>query len=1230
MGRVAALCLSVALLHGMARAAPDEAFSLEGTPESLAAEDVVRQGEFFIVLDRPGAPDSVADGEAALRDRASGRILAVRITGDRDPLRDMSEDEVRGLRGVRVGAWSDAIAASLARLDMDRTCVTVTGGAAAGDGKALPPLPPSLRYLVVDEGYEFEDLSGLRALPALRLLAIRGATCPLSAVASLRSLRVLRAECAGHEGDPRPDWPEMRWLDLSSGSMRICAEWPTEISFLQSSPALRHVDLSWTPVADLTPLDGHPDLETIDASCSQVSRLPRGALPRLSSLDVFAAPVPAEEDRRFRAEHPRCRVTLQFLERLREETGGADRLEIRPRESGEAVFEVAGRAEVEAFIGLVEVDEASSRRFHSCFCLGTHGLRFYRGDRTLALLSYHHGQALRWCEWPGDADLTERSARAVAEWFAAHGSAGPLREWAEEEARRRLAQRRASAIRAVLPADLREAFDSAQTCEEFGRLLADRPRDPAERVLLLFRIAGCDEGTWNRCTRLDEIILTELLPAAGTDAVAAALRRLAGDGAAANGAARWLFEGGNLKNVPPEALDAALPAVAAHALAHPRARNRRRTILALGEVGTPAALGLLGPLSTAPVPLRPLPESEREEWEGTSLFRNAADELDLAVPDADLAALVLVRVARRSALDVFARLDLPDVAGRTFVRLDLGERTVHGFRLGGGDGRVELLTDDLRVESFLVSPDQREVAEHDFAALCVAFLAVRGDDREGLSWSQQKVAEAALLAHWCRQRGDGAMETRLLAFADKTLADWNEHSPGTDQTLPEWVRDRVATRLRCDALAAANDGAPRRELLAMWRRIGRVLAGHDAAEAEEMVGLYETMIAEDEAFREPAAEAFAALPPGERAKILLYRLRDVAEHQWSDPGQVSVFGMAGRPERSPENAATELVGLGFDAVPLLIEHLDDRRPTRCVGWWRHLAGDSWYLLRVGDACREVLEEVTGLVLYVRATSWGTMSSDGAASAAKLRAQEWWEMARALTPAERFTALLESPDPRERAAGARRLAALDPGAARVAVGRLLERWGVAARPELLAEVVDLLGREERPILRAGLTAGDLSTLALVARALWRAAGDDEGARLLAGRLRERDGPAPEGAEAAVASTADLLADVGGDFAVEALAGFVRDSSPVLRGEALRVAGRVADPRMLAALVAALDDRKEPDRWRGYPARWCDLAAEAIRQMLEYGPAVPRGLDEEPRDAYIEALRTWLAEVTPALD
>ncbi|MER7824167.1 hypothetical protein ABTX85_16555 [Streptomyces sp. NPDC096097] len=146
-----------------------------------------------------------------------------------------------------------------------------------------------------------------------------------------------------------------------------------------------------------------------------------------------------------------------------------------------------------------------------CMCGGDVRFEFYDGDDgdavRLAVVVLHHGAALRWDQWEGDAVLTD--GNLLLEWLDGHGMPGPLHEFeaARQQATREAARQRAWV--AAVPAGLEGAVDRILDLSWSGRTaspelleeLTDRLRltlpDPVEQVLALLAWYGSGSG---RCS----------------------------------------------------------------------------------------------------------------------------------------------------------------------------------------------------------------------------------------------------------------------------------------------------------------------------------------------------------------------------------------------------------------------------------------------------------------------------------------------------------------------------------------------------------------------------------------------------------------------------------------------------------------------------------------------------------------------------------------------------------
>ncbi len=125
-------------------------------------------------------------------------------------------------------------------------------------------------------------------------------------------------------------------------------------------------------------------------------------------------------------------------------------------------------------------------------------------------------------------------------------------------------------------------------------------------------------------------------------------------------------------------------------------------------------------------------------------------------------------------------------------------------------------------------------------------------------------------------------------------------------------------------------------------------------------------------------------PPNEKPiERLIYDLRDVNTIQCFQPSmklnvvtRTNIYtDMDGKPLpnematklKARRNAAQILVDdVGYDAIPYLIDHLDDETLTRSVHYWR----DTVYahnILTVGECCTQILDTIMALLEYLTLT-----------------------------------------------------------------------------------------------------------------------------------------------------------------------------------------------------------------------------------------------------------------------
>jgi hypothetical protein len=160
--------------------------------------------------------------------------------------------------------------------------------------------------------------------------------------------------------------------------------------------------------------------------------------------------------------------------------------------------------------------------------------------------------------------------------------------------------------------------------------------------------------------------------------------------------------------------------------------------------------------------------------------------------------------------------------------------------------------------------------------------------------------------------------------------------------------------------------------------------------AREYAALLKQMIKEDEEYAKKPRKPMKEMTTNERVADLIFNLREQNGRQWSQPGSCDIFCVVGagggRVEDSP---AHQLVDIGYDAVPQLIEALEDKRLTRSVGFHRNFYF-SHHVLRVGDCSLAVLERIAGRSFWEGKYTNAGMIKDGQEKETRKRVQVWWD------------------------------------------------------------------------------------------------------------------------------------------------------------------------------------------------------------------------------------------------
>ncbi len=356
----------------------------------------------------------------------------------------------------------------------------------------------------------------------------------------------------------------------------------------------------------------------------------------------------------------------------------------------------------------------------------------------------------------------------------------------------------------------------------------------------------------------------------------------------------------------------------------------------------------------------------------------------------------------------FDTLGYPDVKGKAFVRLETGWSQSAGgekvptYRYGWvlkqeGADAFDLVGVDLFTDRYppAGSPDWKvPVEKADFAPLARQWLEAQGradKQTDGMAqalrgWGARLslAAQAVFLARAAALEGDDALSRDLYAYAAglKIPKDNKGDVPSFKQTL----LDEFAVNRMWDTLIAFGERRLSHEqLLGRMNGIVKNYPGSLVSEqATEMQKVLTRMAGEEKARAKEEPRDLAKMTPDARARELIYQLRGQSAGPFDQPGRVDIYSDA----RREGSAAHQLQVMGFDAVPALIDAMDDDSLTHSVTSHRDYYF-SHHVVRVGDAAHAILRQISKRSFYSPSHTNGAMIKDGKAGEAKRDALGWW-------------------------------------------------------------------------------------------------------------------------------------------------------------------------------------------------------------------------------------------------
>jgi len=504
--------------------------------------------------------------------------------------------------------------------------------------------------------------------------------------------------------------------------------------------------------------------------------------------------------------------------------------------------------------------------------------------------------------------------------------------------------------------------------------------------------------------------------------------------------------------------------------------------------------------------------------------------------------------------------------------------------------------------------------------------------REGTNYAAHKDVDLAvdglglaLCAYRAFQEGEDRIGFDLLEASKKGVMDWQEPA----KPYPDLLRKVLAGQLRDLAITSANRGRPRPELVKNWKTVDQLAPQLNGGEAGEMVKLYEALIAEDAAWKDPTPGELAAMPPAKRVAVWIHRLRDHDAFQMSNPGSCSVFGPSHQGRLAEErktvylNPADELVKLGWNAIPLLIDGLEDRHPTRCEGG--SMGPD--HLLRIGDCCQQIFEAISGIPIWEEKNRDQIMTRDGAVSEAKAKAAKWWEEHGKGGAETYYLRRLESTE--FVGHSAKQLLNLDAAKYAPALLEMLRKGDPERRRILLPMLRPYVTKAHQGILESFLGDESLYALLEASEALWTVCGSEAGALELSRRLQTREYSRND-LWFLENRIFDLFRAAGSDRIVDGLCALTKSPRESIRVNAMGSLACFPSPKSAAVLVDQLDDRAKTGFTSDYPRRFCDDGAAALLKMLGLDAKFRLESDTDKRNQSIDELKTWWTRNRESVD
>ncbi len=336
---------------------------------------------------------------------------------------------------------------------------------------------------------------------------------------------------------------------------------------------------------------------------------------------------------------------------------------------------------------------------------------------------------------------------------------------------------------------------------------------------------------------------------------------------------------------------------------------------------------------------------------------------------------------RKALFSWFDTLEMPNLKYHPFVSVSTGERvwlgyaqvppsrnhsTEYGFLLEEKNDAFTILLLNLTTATYPKTPSNTPLNER--ITLARADLkqwtqnlinrkpSKQREEMHIAPWEMDKAENRLgkfVIARACEANGYAGLAAEMCDRAFAPASEWESPPKGDRMSL---LSQEIAHLAIWQAILNFEDRNVSRETLlktfdAFVRHFPK--DAHTGL-ARETAGTLRQMVAEDREHSQHPPKPFVQMTKKEKIAELIFQLREQNGKQFMQPGWCDIF-MDDRGEKSP---ASQLVTMGFDAVPALIASLNDNRLTRSVGFWRNFTF-SHQVLSVGVASKTILERITG-------------------------------------------------------------------------------------------------------------------------------------------------------------------------------------------------------------------------------------------------------------------------------